>query len=147
MRYWDSSALVPLLVEEPSSASLRLLMREDGHIATWSWSRTEVVSAIERRCRESSDSRTQRQKTLAEFADFAASWDEFSDILDIQSRTHDLLARHPLRAADAGHLATALILRALSNEPFDFVCLDNRLSNAAELEGFRVVPEPSARQH
>ena len=107
MRYWDSSALVPLLVEEPGSATLRLLMREDDHIATWSWSRTEVISAIERRCRESSRSRPQRLKTLTEFAE----------------------------------------LRALLNEPFDFVSLDDRLSNAAELEGFRVVPEPSARQH
>lgn len=131
-------------MEESSSATLRLLMREDDHIVTWSWARTEVVSAIERRCRDSSRSRAQRHKTLTEFADFAASWDEFSDILDIQSRAHDLLAPHPLTAADAGHLATTFILRALSNEPFDFVSLDDRLSNAAELEGFRVVPEPSA---
>lgn len=140
MRYRDSSALVPLLVEESSSAALRILLREDGDIVTWSWARTEVVSAIERRSRESSHSRTQRCNTLAEFISFVRSWNEFSDIPDIQSRAHVLLAHHPLRAADAGHLAAASIFRERSIDPLDFVCLDDRLSEAAKLEGFRLIP-------
>ena len=146
MKYWDSSALVPLLVEEPTSDELRKLLEKDDQILTWSWTRAEVVSAIERRCRENSDSRARRRNTLAEFISFVRSWYEFSEMHLIQSRALELLAHHPLRAADAGHLATALLCRERSRLLLDFVCLDNRLSQAAAREGFHVVspnvPEP-----
>ena len=110
----------------------------DDDILTWSWARTEVVSALERRFREHKYSRTERRSILVDFVSFIHSWDEFSDMRDIQTRAHELLARYPLRAADAGHLAAALIYRERSNEPLDFVCLDNRLSGAAVREGFHV---------
>lgn len=80
-----------------------------------------------------------RRETLAELIVFASSWFEFSEMPEIQFRAAELLARHPLRAADAGHLATALIYRERLNEPLEFVCLDKRLSLAAEREGFRVI--------
>ena len=117
----------------------------DDDILTWSWARTEVVSALERRFREHKYSRTERRSILVDFVSFIHSWDEFSDMRDIQTRAHELLARYPLRAADAGHLAAALIYRERSNEPLDFVCLDNRLSGAAVREGFHVWPEPPSR--
>ena len=148
MRYWDSSALAPLLVEESSSAALRRLVGEDDHIiVTWSWSHTEVVSAIERRCRKNSHSRAQRQVTLTQFTRFAASWNEISDIMDIRARAHELLTRYRLRTANVGHLAAALVLQARLDALFDFVYLDNQLSKAAELEGAHKKPEPSVGNH
>ena len=148
MRYWDSSALVPLLVEEASSDALRLLLQDDDNLVTWSWTQTEVVSAIERRCRESNHFRSQRREIMADFSSFASFWYKFSEMPEIQSRAAELLARYPLRAADAGHLAAALIYRKRSNEPLEFVCLDKRLAHAAEQEGFRVVlPDQTERHH
>ena len=47
MRYWDASALVPLLVAEPSSGLVREWLAEDDGIITWVWSHTEIVSAID----------------------------------------------------------------------------------------------------
>jgi predicted nucleic acid-binding protein len=51
MRYWDASALVPLVVAESSSKHLRGLAR-DRDIVTWCLSAVEISSAIERRARE-----------------------------------------------------------------------------------------------
>lgn len=140
MRYWDASALAPLLVsEEGSSASLEWLA-QDGQIVTWLWTRTELVSAIERRTREGSLSRMQRRQVLARLASLAESWDEVADAVAVRSRAINLLARHPIRAADAGQLGAALLVQDHVAGPLEFVCFDRRLALAAELEGLQVLP-------
>ncbi len=140
MRYWDVSALVPLVVAEPASSLVREWLAEDEWIITWVWSRTEIVSAIERRTREGSLSRRQRREVLGRFDTFADSWDEVTDVLSVRSRAKALLARHPLRAADAGQLGAAQLVQEQWAGPLAFVCLDQRVSSAAELEGLRVLP-------
>ena len=144
MKYWDASALVPLVVAEPASKAVRSRLAEDGHIVTWAWTRTEIVSAIERRTREGLLSRPQRREVLERFAAFAESWDEVTEILAVRTRASALLARHPLRAADAGQLGAALLVQEQMAEPLPFVCLDGRLAYAAELESLPVIPEPAA---
>ena len=74
------------------------------------------------------------------FNALAASWDEVTDVLAVRFLADLLLARHSLRAADAGQLGAALLVRDQSGGPLSFVCLDERLAVAAELEGLRVVP-------
>lgn len=100
--YWDASALVTLFVVEPGSESVRTWLSEDDRIITWVWTRTEIVSAIERRTREGSLSRRQRRNVLERFNAFADSWDEVTDVLAVRARANALLGRHPLRAADGG---------------------------------------------
>lgn len=141
MRYWDTSALVPLFLTEAGSAQVRQISREDKRVTTWLWTRTELVSAIERRAREGSLSQADRLNMLNWIASVSAGWDEVSDILAVSAQANLLLARHPLRAADAGQLAAAMIVRKKLDEQLKFVCLDNRLSSAAEKEGFHVLPE------
>ena len=140
MRYWDASALVPLVVTERESNWARKRLTEDDRIITWAWTRTEIVSAIERRSREGPLSRMQRRDVLGRFAAFATHWDEVTDLLAVRSRAHALLARHPLRAADAGQLGVALLVQEQLAEPLTFVCLDQRLSLAAERESLSVLP-------
>ena len=139
MRYWDASALVPLVVAEPGSGVVRAWLSEDDQIVTWAWTRTEITSAIERRTREGSLSRLQRREVLRRFEAFAGSWDEVTDVLAVRSRANAVLARHPLRAADAGQLGAALLIQEQLAGALTFVCLDHRLSSAAELESLRVV--------
>ena len=50
-----------------------------------------------------------------------------------------LLARHPLRAAGAGQLAAALLVQEQLGSGLAFVCLDQRLSLAAERESLRTI--------
>ena len=66
------------------------------------------------------------------------SWDEVTEVLAVRARADALLARHPLRAADAGQLGAALLVREEPADALTFVCLDRRLSLAAEREGLRV---------
>ena len=102
-----------------------------------------MVSAIERRARESSLPRDRRCEILDRLTSFAATWDEIDDVSSVRSRAIRVLARHPLRSADVGQLGAALLIQEQLNETLDFVCLDSRLCNAAELEGLYVMPEPS----
>ena len=139
MRYWDASALVPLVVAEPHSGVARTWLSEDDRIVTWAWTRIEIVGAIERRVREGSLSRPQRREALRRFDAFAESWDEVTDVLAVRARASALLARHPLRAADAGQIGAALLIQEQLAGVLTFVCLDHRLSSAAELESLRVI--------
>lgn len=139
MRYWDASALVPLVVAEPESERVRSWLAEDEHIATWAWTLTEIASAVERCTRDGSLSRPQRREALDRIGALARSWDEVTDMLAVRSRANALLARHPLRAADAGQLGAALLIQEQLAGALAFVCLDQRLSLAAERESLRVV--------
>ncbi len=137
MRYWDASALVPLIVSEPGSRLARTWLLEDDHIVTWAWTRTEITSAIERRAREGALTRAQRRAVLDRLRGFAAGWDEVIDVLAVRTRANAVLARHPLRAADAGQLGAALLVSEQLADPLVFLCLDQRLGEAAEREGLR----------
>lgn len=137
--YWDSSALVPLLVEESSSRQAQEWLSQDNRIVTWAWSRTEVVSAIERRVREGSFSRSQRREAVDRLSYFSEGWHEITDLLAVRLRANALLARHALRAVDAGQLGAALIVNESYPGTLSFVCLDQRLSLAAELESLQVI--------
>lgn len=140
MRYWDASALVPLFLVERESRRVREWLSEDDGIVTWVWTRTEVLGAVETRAREGVFSRSERRLVLGRFSTHAARWDEVTDVLAVRSRAELLLARHPLRAADACQLGAALLIQDQFGGALPFVCLDERLSAAAELEGLRVIP-------
>lgn len=137
MRYWDTSAIVPLLVEESASARVRRWLEDDAAIVTWAWTRVELASAVERRAREGAIDRRQRRELMARIEALRTAWDEVVDLLAVRSRALLLLARHPLRAADAAQLAAALLVADAG--ACSFVCLDERLALAAEQEGLLVV--------
>ena len=141
MRYWDASALVPLIIKEPSSELVRGWLETNSAVVTWVWTRVEIVSAIERRVRAGTLSLAQRPEVLDRLEEFSATWDEITEVLAVRSKASLLLARHPLRAADAGQLGAALLLQEqLGGGSLPFVCLDNRLSEAAALEGLISLP-------
>lgn len=139
MRYWDASALVPLLVAEPDSDRVRGWLAEDDRVITWVWTSTEVTSAIERRTQEGLLSRQQRREVLDRLGTLADGWDEVTDVLAVRSRAEALLARHPLRAADAGQLGAALLIQEQLAGALTFVCRDQGLRTAADVEGLRIL--------
>lgn len=141
MRYWDASALVPLIVAQPDSHLVREWLAEDDQIVTWVWTGTEIVSAIERLTREGKISRQQRRAALEEFGDLSNQWDEVTDAVAVRARALGVLARHPVRAADAGQLAAAMLIQEQLTFPLSFMCLDRRLALAAEREGLRIPTE------
>ena len=52
MRFWDTSALVPLFVAEHESGSAARWLREDPDVVVWTLTRVELLSALARRRRQ-----------------------------------------------------------------------------------------------
>ena len=138
--FWDSSALVPLLLPEDHSAALTALLAADKDPTIWWATPLECQSAIQRRHREKPLpqaallSATERLRAVVELVDTVAPTDE------VRRRAARLVAVHPLRAADALQLAAALIWCEEQPQGEGFVSLDARLRDAARSEGFDVTP-------
>lgn len=136
MTYWDASALVPLLVREPETLRVQSWLDADPMVVTWVWTRVEITSAIERRHREGIVTRRQRRDLLAGLETVRRQWDEITDPVTVGKQAIRVLARHPLRAADAAQLGAAIVWCDGDPAGQRFACLDRRLAEAAELEGF-----------
>lgn len=141
MRFWDASALVPLVVGEDSTARLLDLLGSDAHVLVWWGTTVECVSAVARREREGILSGTEAQRALDKLRALADAWQEVLPSGAVRAAAQRLLRVHPLRAADGLQLAAALV--AAQGEPhlLEFVCLDARLNEAARREGLRVLPD------
>lgn len=142
MRYWDASALVPLIVREESTLRVHEWHDADPRIVTWVWSRVEVASAIERRARQGLLVGDDRVRALSQLEALSPGWHEVGQRRELRECAMALLARHPLRAADAGQLAAAVMARERTGGSLEFVSLDRRLAAAAEREGFRLPTGP-----
>jgi hypothetical protein len=134
--FWDSSALVPLLIPETRSAELTRLLSADREPVLWWGSPVECLSALYRRHREAPLSTALLRKALKRLDDLVEDMDAVNPSEDIRRRAGRLLATHPLRAADALQLAAALAWCDGSPRGDRFVCLDERLGAAALREGF-----------
>ena len=139
MKYWDSSALVALIVEESTSAERRALLRQDHRIVTWWGSGIECASAVNWLHREGGMDRTELGQSLEQLKALAATWLEVRPLERVRRRALRLLRVHPLRSADALQLAAALTAADEDPTSLDIVSSDARLSTAAQMEGFRAV--------
>jgi predicted nucleic acid-binding protein len=138
MRFWDSSAIVPLIVEEAGSSACRSLLRADRAIAVWALSRVEVLSAIWREVRAERMERAAAMLASKRLDALAAAWTEVDGLVAVRARAERVVAVHPLRAADALQLAAALVL-SKERPRWPFVTGDRQLASVAELEGFAVI--------
>lgn len=133
---------MPLVVNEPAGVDLLSMVAEDPQIVTWAWTPVEIASAVERRVRSGSVDLRTRRTMLDRLNELSLRWDEVHDLVAVRRRAASLLARHSLRAADAGQLGAALLVADLGFPELEFVCLDRTLSLAAEREGLEAVPAP-----
>lgn len=138
MRFWDSSAIVPLTVVEATSASLRALLVQDPEIVVWWSTEIECLSALARREREENLSSDEFVAAATDLAAFAANWQEVAPTRDVRETAKRLLRLHPLRAADALQLAAAIAVAENDPSSLGFVTLDVRLRDAASRHGFTV---------
>ena len=138
MKFWDSSAIVPLFVEEKSSAAMRKLLREDQTAVVWWASVIEVHSAISRLVRDGHLKRSELRPCLDRLNGFRRTWAEVAPSEEILLEAERLLFLHPLRAGDALQLAALICCANRRASLLEFVCLDERLADAAEKEGYVV---------
>jgi hypothetical protein len=139
MRFWDSSAIVPLLVAEPSTRALVDEFVRDPELVVWWGTEVECVSALARLEREDLIDARAMGEALARLDGLALAWHEIQPGARARQVAVRLLRTHNLRAADAFHLAAAIAAAEDSPGSLPLVTLDGRLATAAEREGFRVL--------
>jgi predicted nucleic acid-binding protein len=139
--FWDSSALIPVLIAEARSAHMIALLASDRAPALWWAGPVECQSALHRRRREKILSPAALADALVRLDRLAEDVDVVTPKVPLRERAGRALAAHPLRAADALQLAAALVWVEDSPAGEGFVCLDDRLREAAGREGFQVLPE------
>jgi len=140
VKFWDTSALVPLVVDEAATEPARRLLSEDPAVIVWMLSGVELLSALARLGRSSSGLDdllpALRHDVLTQFT----RWATVTDVDGVRRRAERLVGVHPLAAADAMQLGAALVAASDRPETLEFVTLDRPLARAAQLEGFRVLP-------
>ena len=139
MRFWDSSALVPLLVNESGSQAALAELERDPDVLTWWATEVECASALCRLEREGHLTSEGLTEALARLSALVPSWQIVQPVKRMRAVAIRLLRMQPLRAADALQLAAAVEASEHAPHTLPFVTLDERLSRSAEREGFPVV--------
>jgi predicted nucleic acid-binding protein len=137
MRFWDSSALVPLCVEQPSTAALQRLAQRDPQMAVWCASSVECASALARLEREGALTAETAVDAFQRLDLLMAAWHQVEPVDELRDVARRLLRVHPLRSADALQLAAAYLAAERRPPTLELVTLDDRLRLAALKEGFR----------
>lgn len=138
MKYWDSSALVPLLLEESRTQALTELLSRDFEVVTWWGSRVECHSAIYRHVHAGRLGPQVAAAAESVLAALAARWLEIGANEILRETAERLRRGHPLRTGDALQLAGAIVASDFRPSTLELVCCDQRLATAARREGFTV---------
>jgi len=135
VKFWDASALVPLLLQQPQTKRVRQQLEQDDELVVWWGSAVECASAIARMHRDGHLSAPAERDARSLLDVLRKSWFEVQPGDAVREQAMRLLRVHSLRAADALQLAAAL---EWAGTPPDggFVTLDERLVEAAQREGF-----------
>lgn len=136
MIFWDSSAVVPLLVDESVSAGRMRQLEADAAMLVWWATPVECVSALQRLVREGGLDASGYADAITRLRELEQHWHEIEPTMQVRQQAERLLRLHPLRAMDALQLAAAIIAADYEPSGFHFATGDQRLSAAATKEGF-----------
>ncbi len=137
MRFWDSSAVVPLLVPQPATKAVEALLEADSGMLVWWGTPVECISALARLERERLLSPGDVGAAQKRLYVLAQGWHEVQPHVKVRASAERLLRVHPLRAADALQLAAALEVAVAATVAF--VCLDRTVGDAAAREAMSVI--------
>lgn len=138
MRFWDASAVVPLLLGQPASEPARRLLEEDSDLVVWWGTPVECASALARLRREGSLTLDAERGALDALELLSSGWHEILPGEALRAQALRILRLHPLRSADALQLAAALEWSG-SPPSGTLVTFDHRLGEAASREGFTIL--------
>lgn len=139
MKFWDASAVVPLLTAGTATPVLREVFRRDPDMLVWWGTGIECISAISRAEREGVLSDAAAREALLRLDALALAWKEVEPSDLVRATARRLLRVHPLRAADGLQLAAAVVAAESEPSSLSLLSLDDRLVAAARREGFTVV--------
>ena len=136
--FWDSSALVPLCIQESTSRQVRSHLRKFAPVVWWA-SPVEVHSAVARLHRSGAVNDMEKQGALSRLALLRRGCREILPDDALRELAGRLLDVYTLRASDSLQLAAALTWCQQRPAQRRFICGDARLCEAAEAAGFAVM--------
>ena len=139
----DASAIVPLLVTEPTTRTMQSLAEKDPTMLVWRATEVECASAITRLERDAALDGTAMTQAFHRLRQLAQTWHEVDPSDPIREAAVRFLRVHPLQAADALQLAAAFIAAERRPSSLEIVTLDDRLAAAARKEGFALIEVPA----
>jgi predicted nucleic acid-binding protein len=142
MKFWDASAVVPLLVSEAATEPVTSLALADPTMLVWWGTQVECVSAIARLERDAQLEAAAVTEALDRLQRLAEGWHEVDAGEGVREAAIRFLRVHALRTGDALQLAAAYVAAERRPPQLHLVTLDDRLAAAARKEGFVVVHPP-----
>ena len=135
--FWDTSALVPICVQQQPSAAVRQLLRQY-ELAVWWSTPVEMRSAFERLLRTGELTGAQHAAAGIRLEKLRSGWRELQPSEALRSHAETLLMRYPLKAADALQLAAAWTWCSGKTASCVFISADAQLLDAAGQVGFQL---------
>ncbi len=142
MRFWDGSALLPLIFRQATSGTVSRFLHEDRDIAVWWGTWAECAVAVSRLKLEKGFGDETEDEARARLDHLAEDCHEIEPSEVLRFLAMIVSRDHHLKAADRLQVAAAPRWCEGNTGDADFVYLDNRLREAAQDEGFSVLPEP-----
>ena len=139
MKFWDSSATVPLLIKETNTKLVQKILEKDSDMIVWWATEIECVSAIVRLEREKKIDSNIVEIAMSRLDKLKEFWHEILPVEQVRNVARRMLRVHSLHAADSFQLAAAVCASNGQLSTLDFVCFDNQLLRAAEREGLRII--------
>lgn len=136
--FFDTSAIVPLLIQQPFSTKAKQLFRKyQKPVLAWT-TPIEVQSALSRLLREGNLNTKGYQLAMERFTHIEANKIEVLPTTKLRELAMEVLRQYDLRAADAIQLASALLWCNEKPNSKPFITFDDRLADATSKAGFAV---------
>lgn len=135
--FFDTSALIKIYLEEAGSVAARELWHRSTMVIGSVLLYPEMHATFARKAREGAE----RAKIFTARNAFDVDWLTFLRVPiddEIFTICRRLIDSHPLRGADAVHLASAARAQESLGIPLRFACADERLCAAAKLEHLEI---------
>jgi predicted nucleic acid-binding protein len=136
--FWDTSALVPLCVQQGPSPSVQQMLGQHD-IAVWWATPVEMRSAFERLLRMGQLTAAEHAAAGARLERLRRAWRELQPSEVLRAQAEAFLRSYPLRAADALQLAAAWTWCSGIPQDYVFISGDYQLLEAARQAGFQIV--------
>jgi predicted nucleic acid-binding protein len=138
VRFWETSAIMPLLLEQPDSPEVDALLEADDQMVVCWTTVVECWSAFARLRREGVISGEDEEEANQSLEQLRSHWFEIAPSESMRTQARRLVRTHRLRSADALQLAAAVIWSA-QLDAHEFVSFDAVLRDAAQLEGLSLL--------
>jgi len=136
--FWDSSALVPLCVQQIPSPLAKSLSERYNMVVWWA-APVEIRGAFTRLIRMGQLTSNQNVGAQVRLQGLRSKWLEISPYPALRDRAESLLDRFPLKAADSLQLAAAILWSSGKPRGRVFLSGDMQLLQAAEALGFLAI--------